>query len=36
MLLSDIGSGINVNAIEKVLFKKSMRMLKEFSLIEKL
>ena len=36
MLLSDIGTGINVNAIDKVLFEKSMRMLKEFSLIEKL
>lgn len=35
MLLSDIGTGINVNVIDRVLFHKSIMLLKEFSLIEK-
>lgn len=35
MLLGDIGTGINVNSIDRVLFQKSIKMLKEFSLIEK-
>lgn len=35
MLLGDIGAGINVNVIDRILFQQSIGILKEFSLIER-